>query len=106
METVKESLKENIKRLALRNLDKEPIFNHEKEKLGEVHDELNRVQDEYKTMKQIYGSIVQNGMTFETIFFSPILEEQTCETNPEMIWVLLQTAASELERATEVCLHV
>jgi hypothetical protein len=30
------------------------------------------------------------------------LEEKTGETNPEMIWVLLQTAASELERSTEV----
>ena len=67
METVKESLKENIKRLALRNLDKEPIFNQEKERLGEIHDELNRVQDEYKTMKQIYGSLVGYGTMAETI---------------------------------------
>jgi hypothetical protein len=34
------------------------------------------------------------------IFF--LLEEKTGETNPEMLWVLLQTAASELERSTEV----
>lgn len=30
------------------------------------------------------------------------LEERIGDTNPEITWVLLQTAASELERATEV----
>ncbi|CAF0865150.1 unnamed protein product [Rotaria sordida] len=82
MEIIRESLKENIKRLALQNLDKEPTLIHEKEKLGGVHDELNKARDEYKTIQQQY-------------------EELIGETNPEMIWVLLQTAASELERSTE-----
>ncbi|CAF0875981.1 unnamed protein product [Adineta steineri] len=82
MEIIKENLKENVKRLALRNLDKEPIFIHEKEKLEEVYNELNKVRDEYNKIRQQY-------------------EEQIGETNPEMTWVLLQTAASELERTTE-----
>lgn len=34
------------------------------------------------------------------LFF--LIEENLGETNPEMIWVLLQTAASEMERSTEV----
>jgi hypothetical protein len=55
MEIVKESLKENIKRLAIRNLDKEPILRHEKEKLGELHDELRKARDEYKSIRQQYG---------------------------------------------------
>jgi hypothetical protein len=33
-------------------------------------------------------------------------DEQIGETNPEMIWVLLQTDASSLERDTEVCLDI
>ncbi|CAF4633046.1 unnamed protein product, partial [Rotaria sp. Silwood1] len=82
METIKESLKENIKRLALQNLDKEPMLIHEKQKLVEVYEELNKTKDQYKLIQQQY-------------------EEQIGETNPEMIWVLLQTAASELERSTE-----
>ncbi|CAF0928154.1 unnamed protein product [Rotaria sp. Silwood1] len=82
METIKESLKENIKRLALQNLDKEPMLIHEKQKLVEVYEELNKTKDKYKLIQQQY-------------------EEQIGETNPEMIWVLLQTAASELERSTE-----
>jgi len=32
-----------------------------------------------------------------------IIDDQSGETNPEVIYVLLQTAASDLERATEVC---
>lgn len=55
MEIIKESLKENTKRLALRNLDKEPILIHEKEKLGKVYDELNKAKEEYKLVRQIYG---------------------------------------------------
>ncbi|CAF2341359.1 unnamed protein product [Rotaria sp. Silwood2] len=82
MEIIKESLKENIKCLALQNLDKEPILIHEKEKLAELYDELSKTKDDYKSIQQQY-------------------EEQIGETNPEMIWVLLQTAASELERSTE-----
>lgn len=35
-------------------------------------------------------------------FFLSRLDELTGESNPEMIWVLLQTAASEQERSTEV----
>jgi len=38
--------------------------------------------------------------------FSFFIDEKTGETNPEMIWVLLQTAASELERSTEVFLSL
>ncbi|CAF2098068.1 unnamed protein product [Rotaria magnacalcarata] len=82
METIKESLKENVKRLALQNLDKEPMLIHEKEKLASLCDEINRAKNEYKSVQQQY-------------------DEQIGETNPEMIWVLLQTAASELERSTD-----
>jgi hypothetical protein len=38
-----------------------------------------------------------------SIIVAVILEEKVAEINPEMIWVLLQTTASELERQTEVC---
>lgn len=35
-----------------------------------------------------------------------IIDDQAGETNPEMICVLLQTAASDLERSTEVCCNL
>ncbi|UJR28273.1 hypothetical protein I4U23_009523 [Adineta vaga] len=82
METIKESLKTSINRLAIENLDKEPVLSDEREKLREVYDELNKAKEEYNLVRQQY-------------------EEQIGENNPEMTWVLLQTAASELERATE-----
>ena len=56
METIKESLKENIKRLALRNLDKEPILINEKEKLRQLYDELNSAREDYKLIRQQYGN--------------------------------------------------
>ncbi len=102
METIKESLKEDIKRLALCNLDKEPILIHEKEKLEELYDEIKKVTDEYKLIRQQYGKkIFKKNKLYQKNFFF-LLEEKTGETNPEMLWVLLQTAASELERSTEV----
>jgi hypothetical protein len=55
METTKENLKETIKRLALRNLDKEPAFNCEKQKLAELHDELRKARDEYQNIRGQYG---------------------------------------------------
>ena len=55
METVKESLKESIKHLALSNLDKRPTLDHEKEKLAELYDELNRAREEYNQIRQQYG---------------------------------------------------
>ncbi|CAF1135966.1 unnamed protein product [Adineta ricciae] len=81
-ETIKESLKLNINRLAIDNLDKEPVLSDEREKLREVYDELNKAKEEYDLVRQQY-------------------EERVGENNPEMTWVLLQTAASELERTTE-----
>jgi hypothetical protein len=57
MEIIKESLKENIKLLALNNLDREPILINEKEKLGEVHDELNKAR--YKSIRREYGKILE-----------------------------------------------
>ena len=39
-------------------------------------------------------------------FISIDSDELAGETNPEMIWVLLQTAASEQERSTEVELRL
>ena len=55
METIKESLKDSIKGLALRNLDKKPILNHEKQKLAQLHDELGRMRNEYKNIRGQYG---------------------------------------------------
>lgn len=55
METVKESLKENIRRLAISNLDKEPTLHEEKQKLAELYDELNRTREEYNQIRQQYG---------------------------------------------------
>jgi hypothetical protein len=55
METIKESLKENIKRLALNNLDKEPTLIHEKEKLREIYDELNKAREDYTLIRRQYG---------------------------------------------------
>jgi hypothetical protein len=57
METIKESLKENIKQLALSNLDKEPTLIHEKEKLGQIYDELKKAKEDYKIVRQQYGKI-------------------------------------------------
>jgi hypothetical protein len=59
MEIIKEKLKENIKRLALRNLDKEPILINEKEQLAAIYDELNKARDEYKSIRQQYGKLFQ-----------------------------------------------
>ncbi|CAF4713074.1 unnamed protein product [Rotaria sp. Silwood1] len=84
IETIKESLKENIKRLALCNLEQEPILIHEKQKLAQLHDELRKIKEKYDSIRGDY-------------------DDQTGETNPDMIYALLQTAASELERKTEVC---
>ncbi len=67
METVKENLKENIKRLALRNLDKEPLLNHEKQKLAELHDEIGKIQTEYKNIRGQYGKKI-----YLQVFFSKI----------------------------------
>ncbi|CAF0974912.1 unnamed protein product [Rotaria sp. Silwood1] len=82
IETIKESLKENIKRLALCNLEHEPILIHEKQKLAQLHDELRKIKEKYDSIRGDY-------------------DDQTGETNPDMIYALLQTAASELERKTE-----
>ena len=57
MEIFKENLKENIKRLALQNLDKEPILIQEKKKLTELQDELNKSRNEYKTVREEYGKM-------------------------------------------------
>lgn len=59
MEIVRESLKENNKRIALRNLDKEPGFHQEKIKLAELFEEVNKVTDEYKALRQRYGRILK-----------------------------------------------
>jgi hypothetical protein len=55
METIKESLKERIKLLAIHNLDKEPILQQERQKLAAVHDELGRLREEYKSIRGQYG---------------------------------------------------
>jgi len=55
MEATRESLKETIKGLAIRNLDKEPTPNHEKQKLFELHNELRQVREEYKSVRGQYG---------------------------------------------------
>ncbi|CAF0925676.1 unnamed protein product [Adineta steineri] len=82
LETIRESLKENIKSLAMRNLDKEPTLIHEKEKLAELHEKLGKMREEYRSIRGQY-------------------DDQTGETSPEVIYILLQTAAADLERATE-----
>jgi len=56
MEITKKNLKENIKRLALRNLDKEPILINEKEKLRQLYDEINSAREDYKLIRQQYGN--------------------------------------------------
>ena len=58
MEVTKESLKDNIRRLALRNLDKEPTLIHEREALEKLHEELNRSRAEYKAVRQQYGKLL------------------------------------------------
>jgi hypothetical protein len=59
MEIIKRKLKENIRLLALRNLDKEPILINEKEQLAAIYDELNKARDEYKSIRQQYGKLFQ-----------------------------------------------
>jgi hypothetical protein len=101
METIKESLKESNKHLALRNLDKEPILIDEKQKLAGLHDELGKMREEYKNIRGQYGKSIYMKIFFENQIFE-FLDDQTGETSPEVIYILLQTTASELERATEV----
>lgn len=55
LETIKESLKDTIKRLALSNLDKEPTLIHEKEKLAQLHEELRKVKETYDGIRGQYG---------------------------------------------------
>ena len=104
IETIKESLKLNINRLAIDNLDKEPVLSDEREKLREVYDELNKAKEEYNLARQQYGKVfgVSFQIDLEHLFILLVIEERVGENNPEMTWVLLQTAASELERTTEV----
>ena len=106
METIKESLKENIRRVALRNLEKEPILIHEKQHLAELYAELGPARDNYRA---IGGKIDQCRLRkifyyalFKNQFFL-IIDDESNDTSPEMIDILLQTAASDLERKTEVC---
>ncbi|UJR21212.1 hypothetical protein I4U23_024309 [Adineta vaga] len=82
MESIRESLKEKIKHLAAINLQKEPELNHQKQKLAEVHEQLRKMREEYNSIRGQYDD--QNG-----------------DTTPDMIYVLLQTAGSDLERKTE-----
>ena len=98
---IRETLKESVKQLALRNLDQEPILNSEKAKLQQTFEEVKRLTNEYKSIKQQYGETIPSSIDQFTllIFFA---EEQIGEMNPEMLWILLQSAASELERQTEV----
>ncbi|CAF3405327.1 unnamed protein product [Rotaria sp. Silwood1] len=58
IETIKESLKENIKRLALCNLEQEPILIHEKQKLAQLHDELRKIKEKYDSIRGDYGIII------------------------------------------------
>lgn len=55
METIKESLKEDIKRLAWQNLDKEPVLMREKEKLGVLYEDLTKTREEYNQIRRQYG---------------------------------------------------
>ncbi|CAF2405256.1 unnamed protein product [Rotaria sp. Silwood2] len=82
IETIKESLKENIRRLALCNLEKQPTLTNEKQKLAQLHNEIRKMKDKYDSIRGEY-------------------DDQTGETSPDVIYVLLQTAASDLERETE-----
>ncbi|CAF3027264.1 unnamed protein product [Rotaria socialis] len=82
METIKESLKESIKLLAMRNLEQEPMLIHEKQKLAQLHDELRQVKEKYDSIRGEY-------------------DEQTGDTSPDMIYALLKTAASDLDQSTE-----
>lgn len=57
MELMREQLKENVRKLALRNLDEEPILLDEKAKLQQTFEDLNRTMNEYKIIKGQYGTI-------------------------------------------------
>jgi hypothetical protein len=103
MESAKASLKANINRLAIDNLDKEPVLSDQRDKLREIYEQLNKAREEYGAARQQYGKAFRQCLEMHRnacCFLS--LEEQISDTNPEITWVLLQTAASELERATEV----
>ncbi|CAF1519291.1 unnamed protein product [Rotaria magnacalcarata] len=82
METIKESLKERIKLLAMRNLEQEPILIHEKQKLAQLHDELRQAKEKHDSIRGEY-------------------DNQTGDTSPAMIYALLKTAASDLDQSTE-----
>jgi hypothetical protein len=69
METVKESLKESIKRLAMRNLEKEPTLMHEKQKLAQLHDELGTMREEYKNIRGQYGKYIKKIKIKRSVLF-------------------------------------
>lgn len=68
IETIKESLKLNINRLAIDNLDKEPVLSDEREKLREVFDELNKAKDEYNLVRQQYGKIFGDSFRIDQLY--------------------------------------
>ncbi|CAF1542540.1 unnamed protein product [Adineta ricciae] len=82
LESIRESLRENNKRLAEENLKQQPNLAHEKKRLVEIHEQLRKMKEEYNSIRAQY-------------------DDQGSETNPEIAYVLLQTAASDLERKTE-----
>ncbi len=101
METTKENLKEKIRVIALRNLSQEPTLMLEKQKLVELYSELAKLRDQYKSIRGQYGRI------FQCVFFchrnvSIFVDDQTGEMSPEMIYIILQSAAADFERQTEV----
>lgn len=78
MELKRENLKENVKKLALRNLDQEPILTEGKAKLQQTYEELNRTMNEFKSIKRQYGK--KTFFVFSKLNFS-LLCRRTNERN-------------------------
>ena len=55
LEAVKESIRENNRQIALQNLQKEPQLKQEKQKLADLHAELARLREEYRSKHGQYG---------------------------------------------------
>ena len=64
---MKESMREKNRRLAERNLEKRPALEQEKQKLAELHAELAKLREQYKSIRGQQGEF-RSGFVLHTRF--------------------------------------
>lgn len=100
LESIRENMREKNRRLAERNLEKKPMLDLEKQKLVELHTQLAQLKEQYKRMRGQQG-MSQSRFVLHTKF-ACISDDQNGEMTPDVIYTLLQSAATDLERSSEV----